>query len=249
MRRSAGTDAAAGGPPRTRSVITWILGIAGLAAYNWWLLVPVRPGLMSSPDELFSNLEVTGQPFAVLMQRADLTAGILLFAAFALAGHGGSRAGRREWLALLSFTIAGALGGLFPEVCADGVNPMCHRLEWRFELPASQYIHMLAGIAEFAAITIALLYARRRTRHSAGRIPAVYRGLVAAALIAYPLLGAAYLVNRMGGVMEAVFFAGFTIMVVTELAERSRPGEPARSQPPALRCASTGTAAQPRGLT
>ncbi len=83
MRRSAGTDTAAGGPPRTRSVITWILGIAGLAAYNWWLLVPVRPGLMSSPDELFSNLEVTGQPFAALMQRADLTAGIL----FCCSGH------------------------------------------------------------------------------------------------------------------------------------------------------------------
>jgi hypothetical protein len=207
--------------PAARSALAWLLGIAGLAAYNWWLLVPLKPGLMTSPDELFSNLEVTGQPYAGLMQHADLASGVLLFAAFALAGHGATRSGRREWLALLGFAVAGSLGGLFPEVCADGVNAVCHRQEWRFELPASQYLHMGAGIAEFAAITIALLYAWRRTRHSGGRIPALYRGLAAGALIAYPLLGAAYLVNRMGGVMEAVFFAGFTVMVVTELADRT----------------------------
>jgi hypothetical protein len=115
------------------------------------------------------------------------------------------------------------------------VSAVCHRLEWRFELPASQYIHMAAGIAEFAALTIALLCAWRRTRDSGGRVPAAYRRLALGALIAYPLLGAAYLFDRLGGVMEGVFFAGFTVMVVTELAERtslsrrsanlSRPGQ------------------------
>ena len=203
-------------------MLTWCFGIAGLAAYNWWLLVPFKPGLMTSPDELFSNLEVTGQPYATLMQRADLAAGVLLLLAFAAAGHYAGRSGRREWLALLGFAVAGALGGLCPEVCADGVSAVCHRLEWRFELPASQYIHMAAGIVEFAAITVGLIYAWRRTRRQRGRIPAVYRRLLAAALVAYPLLGAAYLVNRLGGVAEAVFFAGFTIMVVTELADQTR---------------------------
>ena len=43
-----------------------------------------------------------------------------------------------------------------------------------------------------------------------------------------PLLGVAYLVNRMGGVMEAVFFAGFTVMIVTELAERTSRASAAR---------------------
>ena len=69
--------------PRNRAVAVWILGIAGLVAYNWWLLVPLKPGLMTSPDELFSNLEITGQPYAALMQHCDLASGLLLVAAFA----------------------------------------------------------------------------------------------------------------------------------------------------------------------
>jgi Protein of unknown function (DUF998) len=206
---------------RARTIVAWVLGIAGLAAYNWWLLVPLKPGLMSSPSELFSNLEVSGQPYAAAMQHADLAAGVLLIAAFWSAGHSSSRVARREWLWMLVFGAAGAIGGLFPEVCADGVNAVCRRQEYRFELPVSQYIHMAAGIAEFAAITVALLYAVRRTRSLATRPAAIYRALAKATLVAYPLLGAAYLVNRLGGIMEAVFFTGFTVMVITQLAERT----------------------------
>lgn len=198
-----------------------ILGIAGLLAYNWWLLVPLRPGLMTSPDELFSNLEVTGQPYAALMQGADLAAGLLLLAAFTLTGPGRGRHGRGEWLAMLGFAAAGALGGLSPEVCADGISATCRRLEYHFRLPAAQYIHMAAGIAEFAAITIAILSAAARTRSTQGRFARVYRMLATGALLAYPLLGAAYLTDRLGGIMEAVFFAGFTVMAGTQLAERT----------------------------
>jgi hypothetical protein len=220
---------AAGRTSRYRVVLAWIFGVAGLAGYNWWLLVPLKPGLMTSPDELFSNLEVTGQPFASLMQHADLASGLLLLAAFSAAGQAAGSAGRREWLAMLAFAIAGAVGGLFPEVCADGVNAACRRLEYRFELPASQYIHMAAGILEFAAITVALLWAGQRTRRQSAyhvyqrspRAARAYRALGIGALIAYPLLGAAYLADRFGGVMEAVFFAGFTAMVITYLAERT----------------------------
>jgi len=209
-----------------------MLGIAGLVAYNWWLLVPLRPGLMTSPDELFSNLEVTGQPYAALMQRADLAAGLLLLAAFALTGPGRWRHGRGEWLAMLGFAVAGALGGLSPEVCADGISATCRQLEFHFRLPAAQYVHMAAGIAEFAAITIALYSAAARTRGTRGRFARVYRVLASGALIAYPLLGAAYLTDRLGGIMEAVFFAGFTVLAGTQLAERTsalrRPLPPAR---------------------
>ncbi len=122
---------------------------------------------------------------------------------------------------MLGFAVAGALGGLFPEVCADGVNALCRRQEYRLKLPASQYIHMVAGILEFAAITAALLYALRRTRHQSTRPARAYRALAIGALVAYPLLGAAYLFDRFGGIMEAVFFAGFTVMVITQLAERT----------------------------
>jgi hypothetical protein len=205
--------------PRS-AVLVWILGIAGLVGYNWWLLVPLKPGLMTSPDELFSNLEVSGQPYAALMQHADLVSGLLLLAAFWAAGHS-SVAGRREWLSMLGFGLAAAMGGLFPEVCADGVNAVCRRQEYRLQLPASQYIHVVAGILEFAALTLALRYAVRRTRHQHNRVATSYRVLAGAALVAYPLLGAAYLFDRFGGIMEAVFFAGFTVMVVAQLADRT----------------------------
>jgi hypothetical protein len=202
-------------------ILTWVLGAAGLVSYNWWLLVLLKPGLMTSPNELFSNLEVSGQPYAAAMQHADLAAGLLLLAALSVAGHGLSRGERREWLAMLGFAAAGAAGGVFPEVCADAVNAVCRRLEYRFELPASQYIHMVAGILEFAAITLALLWAVQRTRRQGTRTAASYRVLGVGALIGYPLLGAAYLLDRLGGLMEVGFFVGFTVMVVTHLAERT----------------------------
>lgn len=214
-------DSAAGLPGRRRIAVAWIFGAAGLICYNWWLLVPLKPGLMSSPDELFSNIEVSGQPYAAAMQHADLASGLLLLAAFWAAGHGASRGEWREWLSMLGFAAAGAVGGLFPEVCADAVNAACRRLEYRFELPASQYIHMVVGVVEFAAITLAGLLALRRTRGQRTRPAATYRALAIGAIIAYPLLGAAYLGDRLGGLMEVVFFVGFTVMVVTHLAERT----------------------------
>jgi Protein of unknown function (DUF998) len=221
--------------PRVRTAAAWMLGTAGVIAYNWWLLVALKPGLMTSPDELFSNLEVTGQPYAALMQHADLASGLLLLAAFAVAGRGASQARHREWLAMVGFAVSGTLGGLYPEVCPDGISASCRRLEWHFQLPAAQYIHMAGGVGEFAAITIALLYAARRTRRTRTRPALIYRGLAGAALVAYPLLGAAYLSDRLGGIMEAVFFTGFSVMVITQIAEGAgalRGRRVARAGPP-----------------
>jgi hypothetical protein len=218
------------GPFKIRRVGAWALGIAGLISYSWWVLVPLKPGLMTSPDELFSNLEVTGQPYASLMQHADFVSGLLLVGAFLVAGYG-SRAGRREWLAMLGYGVSGALGGLFPEVCADGVNATCRQMEVHFQLPASHYIHMAVGIFEFFFITAALILAVRRTRGQHSRTARVYHWLAPAAVVAYPLLGLAYLVNRLGGVMEAVFFVGFTVMVLAQLAERTRALRWTRAEP------------------
>jgi hypothetical protein len=203
------------------AVLAWALGTAGLLAYNWWLLVPLKPGLMRSPDELFSNLEVAGQPFAAAMQHADLLAGLLLGAAFLAAGSASIPGGRREWLAMMIFAAAGAAGGLFPEVCADEVSPLCRSREWRFQLPPSQYLHMAAGIVEFGGITVALLLAYRRTRGQPTGPARAYRALAAGAVAAYPLLGLAYLLDRLGGVMEMIFFTGFTLVVLTQLRERT----------------------------
>jgi hypothetical protein len=216
-------------------MLAWIFGTAGLVCYNWWLLVPLKPGLMTSPDELFSNLEVSGQPYAVAMQHADFASGLFLLAAFWAAGHGTTQGERRGWLAMLGFAAAGAVGGLFPEVCADGVNAACRRLEYRFELPASQYIHMVVGVLEFTAITLALLWAVRRTRGQSTRPAATYRALAIGAVIAYPLLGAAYLSDRFGGLMEVVFFIGFTLMVISHLAERTAAARTAARVAPPIR--------------
>src|SRR5215472_18741052 len=89
--------------PAARRAAAWIFGITGLLAFNWWVLVPLRPGLMRSPSELFSNLEVTGQPFAAWMQHADVLSGLLLAGAFLAAGRRSIPGGWREWLGLLVF--------------------------------------------------------------------------------------------------------------------------------------------------
>jgi hypothetical protein len=224
----AGSAQPAGHVRRARAALTWTLTVAGLLAYNWWMLVPFKPGLMHSPSELFSNLEVTGQPYATAMQHADLSSGLLLLAAFLVAGNrtvaaaAPARGTRREWLAMMGFAIAGGIGGLYPEVCNDTADAVCRRMEWRFELPASQYVHIVAGIAEFTFITVALVFAVQRNRGLNTGPAMTYRVLFRGALVAYPLLGAAYLLNRLGGVMEGVFFTGFTVMVAAQIAERTR---------------------------
>ncbi len=207
--------------------MAWICGIAGMAFYNWWVLVPLRPGLLRSPDEFFSNLEVTGQPYASVMSHLDVASGLLVLVAFLLAGPNGVVSGRREWLGIVVFALSGVIGGLFSQVCADGVSAACMSAERHFQLPLSQYVHDSAGVFEFAGITLALLLALRRTRAEraggARTWPArIYRVLAITAAVAYPLLGLVYLADRLGGVMEGIFFTGFTIIVLTQLAERLR---------------------------
>ncbi len=204
-----------------RPVAMWALAATGLLAYNWWILVPLKPGLMRSPDELFSNMELTGQPYAGAMQHADLLAGLLLLGAFLMAGSKSLPGGRPEWAGLMIFAAGGALGGLFPELCGDEVSASCRNMEWAFQLPLQQYLHIGAGIAEFGGISIAVLLAARRTSQELSAPARIYRYLARALYACYPLLGLAYLTDRLGGVMEAVFFIAFTLIVVTALAERA----------------------------
>jgi Protein of unknown function (DUF998) len=198
------------------------LGACAVLAYNWWILVPMRPGLLRSPDELFSNLEVTGHPFATLMQRADLLSGLLMLAAFVVAGSGKVKAGRPDWLCMMIFSLAGVAGGLFPETCADGISESCRQLEMGLRLPLVQYLHIAAAVVEFGSITAALAFAVVRTWPLLTPIARTYRGLVWAAVVAYPLLGVACLTDRLGAIIQAVFFIGFSVMVIAELLERTR---------------------------
>lgn len=215
------------GSPQVRRVAAWICGCAGVVAYNWWVLAVLKPGLIAAPSELFSNLEVGGQPYAGVWQKADIAAGTLLFVAFLAAGT--RVAGRGERVALLVFAAAEGLGGLLPEFCADGIDDRCRSMEYQLQLPLSQYRHDLLGIVEFFAISMAVILAVQRTRNERSGFALVYRTLARIGLVAYPLLGLAYLTDRYGSVMEAVFFTGFSVAVLTEIAERTRrpaPGHP-----------------------
>jgi hypothetical protein len=201
-----------------KRTIAWLAALGGLLAYNWWVLVPLKPGLLRSPDEFFSNLEVAGQPYATVMQHLDVLSGLLILAAFATVGFASIRTGRREWLGLIVFAISGLIGGLFPQVCEDGVA--CMNAERHFQLPLTQYVHDGAGVVEFIGITLALLLAVRRTRSQRTVTARTYRVLAIGAAIMYPVLGLTYMINKLGAIVEGVFFAEFTVMVIVQLHER-----------------------------
>jgi len=93
-------------------------------------------------------------------------------------------------------------------------------MEWHLQLPMAHYLHMVAGILEFAGVTASLWFAVRRTQKQPSLIPRLCRGLFTGALFAYPLLGFAYLTNHFGALIEPVFFLGFTTVVLILIIER-----------------------------
>lgn len=195
-----------------------LAAVAGIAAYNWWVVV-VLLGWLPSPNELFSDLEVPGLAHAALFSGLDVAAGVLLLLALLLRGPFGPGGFRREWPWLLAFSAAGSVGGMFPYVCAEGADAACRSAEWSFQLPPRQYVHIVAGIVEFVTATVAIGLAWRRTsgrRDWVGRILPVIGVAVA---VAYPLMGATYLSDRLGSLVEAVFFSAFSVMVAVEVFE------------------------------
>ncbi len=208
-----------------------ILGVAGVVAYNWWVVVPFVPGLMPSVNGFFSDLEATGRPHAALMSDADLCAGLLLLAAFLLRGSTSRHGVRREWKWMVAFALAGAIGGRYPYACAEGLSAACRQLEWHLQLPLHHYVHVVSGIAEFATLTTAAVIAWRRTRHEGTLEARVYAAVVTVLLIGYPLLGLVYITDRLGTLVEPIFFVAFSTMVLAELFEPiSRDAAPAWPQ-------------------
>lgn len=195
------------------------MGIGGVLAYNWWVGVLFVPGLMTSPNEFFSDLEVPGLRYADLMQRADLLAGVLLVGALLLRGASGRHGVRREWKWLVAFAAAGAVGGRFPYVCSEGLSATCRNLEWHLQLPLHHYIHVISGIAEFLFLTVAVIVAVRRTRGETTREARAYRMILKVLIVGYPFLGFVYLSDRLGAFVEPVFFLAFTAMIIVSLFE------------------------------
>jgi hypothetical protein len=212
---------------QARRAVAQVAGATGVLAYNWWVVVPFVPGLMPSVNGFFSDLEASGRPHAALMSRADLVGGTLILVALLLRGPASGTGPRREWKWMLGFALAGAVGGRYSYACAEGLSASCRRLEWRLQLPLHHYVHVVSGIAEFAAVTVAVVLAMRRTRGEGTPEARIYSGLVKVLVIGYPLLGLVYLTDRLGTLIEPVFFLAFSLMVLTELFEpAARPAGP-----------------------
>jgi Protein of unknown function (DUF998) len=205
-----------------------VVGVTGVVAYNWWVVVPFVPGLMPSVNGFFSDLEATGRPHAALMSDADLVSGLLLAAALLLRGSTSRTGVRREWKWLMAFAVTGAIGGRYSYACSEGLSAACRQMEWHLQLPVHHYIHVLSGIAEFVTLTTAAVLAMQRTRRDGTWEARVYSGVVKVLVVGYPLLGLVYLTDRLGTLVEPVFFIAFSAMMVGELFEpvRSRIGSP-----------------------
>ena len=219
---------------QTRLAAAKVMGIAGVLAYNWWVVVPFVPGLMPSVNGFFSDLEATGRPHAALMSDADLVGGALMLVALALRGSSAAGGARREWKWLIVFALSGVVGGRYAYACPEGLSASCRQLEWHLQLPVHHYVHVVAGIAEFATVTVAAALAMRRTRGQGIPEAKAYAAIVAVLALGYPLLGLVYLTDRLGTLVEPIFFVAFSAMVLIELFEPvRRPVQPASAEPSA----------------
>jgi hypothetical protein len=207
-----------------RLFVAQFLGLAGIVLYNWWVWVVVATNLLTNTDAFFSDLEASGRPDATLFQHLDLAAGVVMLAAFLVRGSWGPDGKRREWRWLLLFSIAGAIGGHFAYACPEGLSATCRSNEWHLRLPLHHYVHVFSGIIEFAAMSIAVYLAWKRTREHTDWVARCVKGVALAMVIGYPLLGIAYLTDRLGSFFEPIFFVAVSVMVAVELLEpRRRP--------------------------
>jgi hypothetical protein len=207
-------------PRPAQIVAARVLVVVGLAVNNWWVTAPFHSGLIRSSSALFSDLEATGQPDAVLFRNLDFAAGALLVAGLLLRGSSGRWVARRpEWPWLIVFAVAGAVGARASYQCPEATSGRCRSLEWHLKLPPHHYVHILAGVVEFFSITYALWLAWRRTRRDRTPEAVAYRVIAAVLIVSYPLLGAAYLSDHFGVFIEPVFFLAFSAILATEVFE------------------------------
>jgi hypothetical protein len=209
---------------KLRTICAWITGAIGLCLYNWWLWA-IWPGrLLTGWDEMFSDLEASGRPHSAGLSRIDVLAGVLLIVALLLRGRAAGPIRRVEWPLLLTFAAGCALGGLFPYVCAEGAVAGCRSAEWHLQLNWQQYAHIGVGIVEFGAATAGIALAARPTAGRSAVVCRTFRLLRAILLAGYPLIAAAYLSDRLGALIEPVFFLCFSAALVTELLEAEGSG-------------------------
>lgn len=202
-----------------RYAVAVALCAPAVIAYNWWVIVPFRHGLLTSVNSFFSDLEVKGARDAALFGKLDLVAGLLFLAALLLV-HRRDPDRRWEWRLFVTFAAAAGAGGLFPFSCAEGTDSACRTAEWHFELPAHHYAHVLLSAVEFLSATAALLMAWRRTRRP-GSHPVearAFQWLTGLVVIGYLPLAVAYFSDRLAALVEPLYFLAFSLAVFTEVA-------------------------------
>ena len=223
------TGSSARPPAPWRRPVAVGVGVLGLALYNWWIPVALSGRLLTTPDELFSDLEASGRPDAAFLQHLDLAAGIVLLVALSVRGPVARGLRRNEWPWLLAFAFSGAVGGHFSYACPEGLSASCRAAEWRLALPHHHYVHVAAGIAEFVFGTVAVYLAWQRTRPKESAVTRTVRWNARMLVLAYPVLGFAYLTDHFGAFVEPIFFTCFSVMIAVELLESDRrtPATPA----------------------
>ena len=225
-------------PRQARLEAARVVGVTGIAVYNWWIVAPFQHGVMTSTNGFFSDLSATGQPRATLLQHLDLTAGLLLLVAVLLrARRSATRASGASGSGSWCSPPRPPSGRTTPTPAPRASSASCRSAEYSLQLPAHHYLHMLSGITEFGSITWVGVLAWRRTREQHTLESGVYRLVIASFLVSYPLLAVAYLGDRGGIFIEPVFFLTFTAIVLTELFA-SPDGPRHRSRP--RRVATTG---------
>jgi hypothetical protein len=206
--------------------------VPAVVAYNWWIIVPFRHGLLTSVNSFFSDLEVKGARDAGLFGRLDVIAGTLFVAALLLS-RGRDPTRRAEWRLFLTFAIAAAAGGLFPFSCAEGTDSACRTAEWHLHLPAHHYAHVLLSAVEFLSASAALLLAWNRTRRSDSNSAEALaiRCLTAIVIVGYIPLAIAYFSDRYAALVEPAYFLAFSLAVLTEVATSDCSGGSRRHRP------------------
>lgn len=195
------------------------LGLLSLALYNWWIGA-VLTHQVTSPDGMFSDLEAIGQPHATLFSRLDVASGALTILALLLVGLPSARDRVREWWLMIGFGATGVIGGMYPYACPEGRDPVCREAEWTFQLPLHHYVHMGAGIVEFALVTLTVALMWRRLRDAPPSTWRVVVGLLGAMLmVGYPAIACSYLLDRWDAPVEALFFLVFAGAVATVCLE------------------------------
>jgi len=203
-----------------RESLARLTGVAGLLLYNWWVVAAFNRRILPGPNELFSDLEASGQPYAHVLDRLDVAAGALILCSLMLSGA--RAAGRLPRELMYLFAAAAVIGGLFPYTCAEGISASCRTAEWTLSLPSHHYVHVIAGIVEFGAATAAIIMMTRTSESP--RISAAARILTGILIVAYPALGFAYLTHTWGAFIEPVFFASFSVGVLLLLPDMTNRG-------------------------